>query len=64
MMIADLTDRLAQLRQLAEQITADAEVAASQQHEPHAAETLRAVSKGSLVLSDRVRAMQWALERL
>jgi len=64
MMITELTDRVAQLWQLAEQIRAEAEAAALQQHEPHAAETLRAISKGSLVLSDRVRAMQRALERL
>jgi len=59
-----LLDKLTQLLALAEQIASEAESISSQQHEAHATETLRSVSKGSLALADRARAMAQAVDRL
>jgi len=59
-----LLDKLTQWRALAEQIASEAEVISSQQHDPHAAETLRSISKGAVVLSDRARAMAQAVDLL
>jgi len=64
MSLTDLYDRLAQLRQLTEQIEGDAEALASQQHDPHAAETMRAIGDGVKFMTAQAQAMQHALERL
>jgi len=64
MSFSDLTDRLAHLRQLTEQVSADAEALASQQHEPHAAEVLRSIGDGAQFMAAQAQAMQQALERL
>jgi len=60
----NLLDQLTQLHMLADQIASDAEAISSQQHEPHAAETLRSISKGVLMISDRARAMAQTVDRL
>jgi len=60
----DLIDKLTELYILAEQAASEADAISSQQHEAHAAETLRSISKGSLALSDRARAMAQAVDRL
>jgi len=53
-----------QLRQLTEQIEGDAEALASQQHDPRAAETMRAIGDGVKFMTAQAQAMQQALERL
>jgi len=62
--LSDLTDRLAHMRQLAEQVSADAEALASQQHVPHSAEVLRSIGDGAQFMTAQAQAMQQALERL
>jgi len=59
-----LQDDLTQLRRLAEQIACNAEALASQQHDPHASDTLRSIGEGSHFMAAQVQAMQQALSRL